>query len=101
MNTTDTYTTDQCEGAMWKLLLGDSCERLSEIDTESVDLSICSPPFDSLYTYSPTLRDLGNSANRAEFIEHYKFIIREQLRVQSPAGTLAFMSNKLLPRKPS
>jgi len=84
MNTNETYTTDKAVGDMWELLLGDSCERLSEIDTDSIDLSVCSPPFDSLYTYSPTLRDLGNSANRAEFIEHYKFIIREQLRVTKP-----------------
>lgn len=84
MNTSETYTTDKAVGDMWELLLGDSCERLSEIDTDSIDLSVCSPPFDSLYTYSPTLRDLGNSANRTEFIEHYKFIIREQLRVTKP-----------------
>jgi DNA modification methylase len=99
MNTTDTYTTDQCEGAMWKLLLGDSCERLSEIDTESVDLSICSPPFDSLYTYSPTLRDLGNSANRAEFIEHYKFIIREQLRVTKPGRNACIHVQQIATKK--
>ena len=60
---------------------GDSCERMAEIATESVDLSICSPPFASLFTYSPSIRDLGNSSSRTEFIEHYKFIIREQLRV--------------------
>ena len=85
MNTeTAIYTTDDAEGTNWRLLLGDSCERMAEIPTGSVDLSICSPPFDSLYTYSPSLRDLGNSATRIEFIEHYKFIIREQLRVTKP-----------------
>lgn len=78
------YMTDEASGENWRLLLGDSCERMTEIETDSVDLSICSPPFDSLYTYSPSLRDLGNSADRVEFIEHYKFIIREQLRVTKP-----------------
>jgi hypothetical protein len=34
------------------LMLGDSCERLAELDDESVDLSVFSPPFASLYTYS-------------------------------------------------
>jgi len=99
MNTSETYTTDECEGAMWKLLLGDSCERLSEIETESIDLSICSPPFDSLYTYSPTLRDLGNSANRAEFIEHYKFIIREQLRVTKPGRNACIHVQQIATKK--
>lgn len=86
--TTEDYITADAEGANWKLLLGDSCERLTELDTDSVDLSICSPPFASLFTYSPSIRDLGNSSTRAEFIEHYKFIIGEQLRVTKP-GRLA------------
>lgn len=81
---TASYVTDEAQGQHWKLLLGDSCERMTEIETNSVDLSICSPPFDSLYTYSPSIRDLGNSSSRVEFIEHYKFIIREQLRVTKP-----------------
>lgn len=88
MSNTDAYITDQAEGTDWKLLLGDSCERMAEIPDESVDLSICSPPFASLFTYSPSIRDLGNSSSRIEFIEHYKFIIGEQLRVTKP-GRLA------------
>lgn len=78
------YLTDRADGDNWTLLLGDSCERLTEIATETVDLSICSPPFASLFTYSPSIRDLGNSSSRAEFIEHYGYIIREQLRVTKP-----------------
>lgn len=82
------YITDEAHGDNWTMLLGDSCERLAEIETNSIDMSVCSPPFDSLYTYSPSTRDLGNSASRVEFLEHYKFIIREQLRVTKP-GRLA------------
>lgn len=78
------YATADEYGNNWHMMLGDSCERLQEIDTNSIDLSICSPPFDSLYTYSNSVRDLGNSSSRVEFIEHYKFIIREQLRVTKP-----------------
>lgn len=82
--TTDLYSTDDAHGDNWTLLLGDSCERLAEIPDDSVDLSVCSPPFDSLYTYSPSMRDLGNSASRKDFLEHYGFIVREQLRVTKP-----------------
>lgn len=81
---TDTYEIDDTFGDNFHLMLGDSCERLAEIPADSVDMSVCSPPFDSLYTYSPSVRDLGNSTNRGEFIDHYKFIIREQLRVTKP-----------------
>ena len=65
-------------------MLGDSCERLAELDDNSVDLSVYSPPFASLYTYSPSERDLGNSGNDDEFFEHYRFIIDEMLRVTKP-----------------
>ena len=81
---TDPYVTDDAHGDAWHLMLGDSCDRLAEIPDESIDLSVYSPPFDSLYTYSPSLRDLGNSATRAEFLEHYGYIIAENLRVTRP-----------------
>jgi DNA modification methylase len=76
-------------GAGWRLMLGDSCERLAEIPDESVGLSVYSPPFASLFTYSPTARDLGNSASRAEFFAHYDWIIRENLRVTIPGRIAA------------
>ncbi len=84
MSVTDPYVTDEAHGENWTLYLGDSCERMAEIPTASVDMSVCSPPFDSLYTYSPSMRDLGNSPTRGDFLEHYGFVIREQLRVTKP-----------------
>jgi len=69
------------QGKKYIAMIGDSCERLKEIDTESVDLSVYSPPFADLYTYSATERDLGNSRTWEEFFDHYHFIINELLRV--------------------
>jgi DNA modification methylase len=91
----DMYVTDEARGDTWDLLLGDSCERLSEIPDESVDLSVYSPPFASLFTYSPSPRDLGNSASRAEFFEHYGFIIRENYRVTKPGRICAVHCQQL------
>lgn len=84
----DQYQTDDARGVGWHLMLGDSCERLSEIETGSVDLSVFSPPFASLYTYSPSPRDLGNSHDREEFFAHFAYIIRDLQRVTKP-GRLA------------
>lgn len=84
MSNTDIYRTDDARGDNWHLMLGDSCERLAEIPDDSIGLSVYSPPFASLFTYSPSLRDLGNSATREDFIEHYGYIIRENLRVTMP-----------------
>jgi DNA modification methylase len=78
------YVTDQASGPDWDLLLGDSCERMAEIPDSSIGLSVYSPPFASLFTYSPTVRDLGNSASREEFLDHYGYIIRENLRITMP-----------------
>jgi len=80
----DHYVTDDAHGQNWTLMLGDSCERLAEVDDASIDLSVYSPPFASLFTYSPSPRDLGNSHDRQEFLEHYGFVIREVLRATKP-----------------
>ena len=86
---TEIYVTDEAEGRDWTLLLGDSCERLAEIDDETIDFSIYSPPFASLFTYSPSIRDLGNSENRDEFLQHYGFILDHMLRVTKPGRLTA------------
>jgi hypothetical protein len=89
MSIEDVYMTDDEEGANWRMMLGDSCERMAEIPDDSVGLSVYSPPFASLFTYSPSPRDLGNSASRGEFFEHYGFIIRENLRITMPGRICA------------
>jgi DNA modification methylase len=68
---------------------GDSCEVLTEIPDNSVHFSIYSPPFASLYTYSNSDRDLGNSKNSAEFFEHFDFIVKELYRVLMPGRLMA------------
>lgn len=89
MSIEDIYMQDDAEGSNWRMLLGDSCERMAEIADDSVGLSVYSPPFASLFTYSPSPRDLGNSASRGEFFEHYGFIIRENLRITMPGRICA------------
>ncbi len=75
------YREDTVTGNGWIAMLGDSIERLKEIDDCSIDLSVYSPPFADLYTYTSSPRDLGNSRNWDEFFDHYRFIISEVLRV--------------------
>lgn len=68
---------------------GDSCEVLTEIPSNSVHFEIYSPPFASLYTYSNSERDLGNSKDKHEFYEHFKFIVDELYRVLMPGRLMA------------
>jgi DNA modification methylase len=68
---------------------GDSCEVLTEIPSGSIHFEIYSPPFASLYTYSNSERDLGNSKNKHEFYEHFEFIVKELYRVLMPGRLMA------------
>jgi DNA modification methylase len=78
------YHTQTIQTEQYTLMLGDSCERLAEVAEASIDLSVFSPPFQSLYTYSPTERDLGNSRTAEEFSQHFRYIIEQMLRVTKP-----------------
>lgn len=75
-------------GDGWQMNLGDTCEITPEMDDDSIDFSICSPPFASLYTYTNSERDMGNSKTEDEFFGHYRFLLPHWLRVLKP-GRLA------------
>lgn len=72
----------------YALYNGDSAEVLPGLPSQSVDLAVFSPPFASLYTYSNTERDLGNSKSVDEFWQHFSFISRELLRVMRPGRNI-------------
>ncbi|MGB3602739.1 MAG: DNA methyltransferase [Gordonia sp. (in: high G+C Gram-positive bacteria)] len=93
------YITDEAHGTNWSMLLGDSCERLAELPDNSIDLSVCSPPFDSLYTYSPSVRDLGNSPSRVAFLDHYRYIVEHQLRVTKPGRNACIHVQQIATKK--
>jgi DNA modification methylase len=89
MNKSNGYVTKSEGGKLWRAWMGDSCEKLKEIEPDSIDLSVFSPPFASLYTYSASERDLGNSRNENEFFSHFQFIIKELFRVIKPGRVCA------------
>lgn len=73
----------------WALYNGDSMEVVKGIPDGSVALSVFSPPFASLYTYSSSERDLGNSRDYEEFFSGFGFLIEELLRVTMPGRICA------------
>lgn len=83
------YRTATIANEHYRLMLGDSCERMAEVEDNSIDLSIFSPPFADLYCYSPTERDMGNSHGSEEFYQHFQFIIDHLLRVTKPGRNCA------------
>lgn len=83
-------------GRGWEMQLGDSCELIGRIDDGSVDFSIFSPPFSSLYIYSDSIRDMGNCKDDDEFFEHFKYIIVELLRATRPGRLCAVHCKNLV-----
>lgn len=69
---------------------GDSCEVLKGIPDNSIHYMIFSPPFSSLYTYSNSDRDMGNSKNDKEFYTHFDYLVKELYRVLMPGRLLSF-----------
>ena len=85
---TDTYVTETAKGEGWTVNLGDTCEWTPKMEKGTIGFSICSPPFASLYTYTNTGRDMGNSKDAETFFAHYKFLLKPWLDVMMP-GRLA------------
>jgi len=84
------YSEDIKEGAGWTMYLGDCVEQVAKLPTESVHFSVFSPPFASLYTYSNSDRDMGNSKDEKEFAEHLRFLVKELFRVIMPGRLVSF-----------
>lgn len=63
---------------------GDCVEVTRQLPDSSVHFSVFSPPFASLYTYSASDRDMGNSKTDEEFANHFRFLIAELFRVTIP-----------------
>ncbi len=63
---------------------GDCIDVMSEFSDESIHMSIYSPPFAGLYQYSSNEKDMSNSRNYQEFLDHYDFLIGEIYRVTMP-----------------
>jgi hypothetical protein len=92
----ETVETDVATGNGWTLYLGDSCQTIRNLESDSVGFSIFSPPFSNLYIYSDSLADMGNAADDEEFFAHFRYLIGEMLRVTIP-GRLASVHCKDLP----
>jgi len=96
IETTELSFQEPVVGKNFTAIHGDSCKELPKLAENSIDLSVYSPPFADLYTYTNSESDLGNSKNWEEFFQHYSFIIKEVLRVTKP-GRLTCVHSSDIP----
>jgi DNA modification methylase len=54
---------------------------LPELDSNSIDLVVYSPPFAGLYNYSSSEHDFSNCESKEQFLIQYEFLVKELARV--------------------
>lgn len=75
---------DQTITDRYALYLGDCMEVMADLPDNSVHFTVYSPPFAGLYQYTSNERDLSNSRDYPEFLEHYGYVIDEKARITMP-----------------
>jgi DNA modification methylase len=80
---------NQKAGDGWNIYNADCVEFSAGMPDNSIDLSVYSPPFSSLYIYSESERDMGNVGSHDEFFESYRHLVREKLRITKPGRLTA------------
>lgn len=79
-----TSVLDQHQAEDFAFYNGDSCEVIRGIPDASVGLTVSSPPFPAMYTYSNSTRDIGNTGGTGEMLDHFRFLVAELLRITKP-----------------
>ena len=76
-----TFDTESESNEWFKIKRGDCVQLIKQVESESVGLSVFSPPFAELYTYSNHIEDMGNSKDYNEFLIQFGYLIKELYRV--------------------
>ena len=75
------YDINEESNEWYKIKRGDCVQLISELEDESVGLSVFSPPFAELYTYSSHVEDMGNSKDYNEFLTQFGYLVKELYRI--------------------
>lgn len=86
---TATFDTSEESNEWYHIKRGDCVQLISDVKDESIGLSVFSPPFAELYTYSNHLEDMGNSKDYQEFLTQFGYLIKELHRVMMQGRNVA------------
>lgn len=77
------------DGQRWCVAKEDCIEHMAKMPAASVDLSVFSPPFPSLYAYTSCAEDIGNSEDLGgEAKIHLSFFYRQLARIVKPGRVI-------------
>lgn len=80
---------DQKLSERYALYNGDCVEVMRALPSESIHLSLYSPPFGGLYNYTSDERDLSNCDSYEQFFEHYAYVVQDLERLTLPGRVTA------------
>jgi DNA modification methylase len=83
------FDTTEENNEWFSIQRGDCVQLIQNVKDESIGLSVFSPPFAELYTYSNHLEDMGNSKDYNEFLTQFSFLIKELFRVMISGRNVA------------
>ena len=89
MMNTALFDNEPVKNEWFDIQRGDCVQLIKNVPDESVGLSVFSPPFAELYTYSNHLEDMGNSKDYNEFLTQFGFLVRELYRVLQSGRNVA------------
>ena len=75
------YDTLSVSNEHYNISRGDCVQLIKNVPDETVGLSVFSPPFAELYTYSDHIEDMGNSSDYNQFLTQFNFLVKELYRV--------------------
>lgn len=86
------------DNELWSIHHGDCIEEMARLPEACIDFAVFSPPFPTLYAYSSSARDIGNSEDlRGEAKLHLSFFYRQLARIVKP-GRVVMVHVSQIPR---
>jgi DNA modification methylase len=86
---TGTFDTTEENNEWYTIKRGDCVQLIENVKDESIGLSVFSPPFAELYTYSNHIEDMGNSKDYNEFLQQFSYLIKQLYRVMMSGRNVA------------
>ena len=95
------YETETKAGKDWTMHLGDAIEIIDGLESESVGLTVTSPPFPGMYAYTNSPRDVGNVTDIQEMIDHFRFLVSPDklMRIMMPGRSVCIHLTQLTAMK--
>jgi len=85
---------DQLITDKYAIYNGDCMDVLATMESNSIDLSVYSPPFAGLYNYSSSEKDFSNCDSKEEFMKQYEFLISEMEGLLNLAELMQYIVRK-------